>query len=117
MLAVLRTFFVWSKNMLEAVVENEKNKANDKNSGGFVNFIGAIGGITSGLILMLTGLFLSGISFFNRINFHGWDVILLVAAFVFLAIGSHYLDKIDAVKKVKRIESYKMRGLPDEKGK
>ncbi len=103
--------------MLEAVVENENNKANDKNSGGFVNFVGAIGGITSGLILLLTGLFLSAISFFTRINFYGWEVILLVAAFVLLAIGSHYLDKMDAVKKAGKIESYKMRGLPDEKGK
>lgn len=95
-------------------MENENDKANEKNSAGFVNFVGAIGGITSGLILLLTGLFLSAISFFNRINFHGWEVISLIAAFVLLAIGAHYLDKIDAAKRAKKIEYYRKRELTED---
>ncbi|MDQ3180225.1 MAG: hypothetical protein M3Q33_06865 [Acidobacteriota bacterium] len=34
------------------------------------------------------------------------DVIMLVAAFVCLAIGVHFLDKFDATEKAAKIESY-----------
>lgn len=95
--------------MPETVVENENNKTGKKKSNDFAYFVGAVGGVTCGLILLLTGLFLSAISFFNRIYFHGWEVISLVAAFVSLAIGSHFLDKIDAAKRAEKIELYKTR--------
>ncbi len=71
-------------------------------------FIGAIGGIVSGFILMLTGLILSAISFFNRMNFQGWDVILIVAAFVFFAAGAHFLDSIDREKKSKKKQRFNL---------
>ncbi|MGI8495488.1 MAG: hypothetical protein ACR2L1_09290 [Pyrinomonadaceae bacterium] len=72
--------------------DNGKTYKSNRNT---INFIGAIGGITGGLILMLTGIILSAIAYFDRMSFHGGEVILIVSAFVFLAIGAHFLDSME----------------------
>lgn len=77
----------------------------------FIKSVIAIFGITCGILLMLTGLILSGISFFSKGEFRGWDVITLVISFILLAFGSHFLDKADAADKAARIEYCEEHGL------
>ncbi len=88
--------------MRAAVSESKNVKTSEAENLSLMNFVGAIGGLTGGFVLMLFGALLSAISLFTQINFHGWGVILILAAFVFLAIGSHFLDLIDGVKRLKR---------------
>ncbi len=59
--------------------------------------------IAGGFLLLLTGIILSAISFVLNGRFHGWDVTTLIASFVLLAFGSHFLDKSDAAKKNARL--------------
>ena len=95
--------------MVQAIMENQSAKLNKKKVS--TKFVAAIGGLTGGLFLMLMGLTLSAISYFKQTSFHGLDVIMLVAAFVFLSIGAHFLDKLYATKKAAKIESYKKHKL------
>jgi len=97
--------------MYQAVMENKIVKSKKaKNS--FI--IGAALGIVGGFFLMVTGLILSAISYFYQISFRGLDMVLIVAAFIFLAIGSHFLDLMDEEKKAKRIVFCREHGLTDE---
>ena len=84
--------------MYQNVMANRYKKSAEKNTFS-LNFIAAIGGIIGGFLLMLTGLILSAMAFISNTNFNGWEVILLVAAFIFLGFGAHFLDKYSATKK------------------
>ena len=66
------------------------------------NLLGAITGFVGGVLLMISGLILSVIKYFNKENFHGWEVIILAASFPLLVIGAHCLDLIDKGKKSKK---------------
>jgi cytochrome c biogenesis protein CcdA len=83
-------------------MENKKVKTNEAKNFSFVNFVGAMGGLVSGFVLILSGFILSAVSLFTRTNFNGWEVILIVTGFIFLAMGAHFLDLIDRKNKVKR---------------
>ncbi len=90
--------------MMQAAMANHRSKY-DNTSEVFSNKLAlAIIVIASGFLLMLTGIILSAISFVTHGKFHGWDVITLVASFVFLAFGAHCLDKSDESKKNARRE-------------
>ena len=97
--------------MYQAVMENKIVKSKEAK----ISFIvGAVGGIGGGLFLMVTGLILSAISYFDQRSFRGLDVALLVAAFMFLAIGSHFLDLTEEEKTAIRIEYCRDQGLTDD---
>ena len=74
------------------------------------SFFAATIGITVGLLLLMTGLILSAVSYLNRSNFHGWEVILLVASFVCLAFGAQSLDKAYDANKTGKFQSFRKRG-------
>lgn len=97
--------------MCQTVVEN---KIVESKKAGNSFILGAAAGIAGGLFLMVTGLILWIISYFERINFRGLDTALIVAGFIFLVIGSHFLDLIDEEKKTKRINYCREHGLTDE---
>lgn len=88
--------------MVQAVMENQSAKLNKNKSFVPTKLAAAIVGLAGGLFLMLTGLTLSAISYFNQTSFHGLDVIMLVAAFAYLLIGAHFLDKFDAAEKAEK---------------
>ncbi len=88
--------------MSEAVMENKNIKTVEAGKKSSVNFVGAISGLAGGFILILSGFVLSIISFFTPMNFGGWQVILFITAFIFLAIGAHFLDLIDREDKAER---------------
>lgn len=92
--------------MYQIVMTNQYDRLNKKKASVSTNLAVSIGGIMGGLFLMLIGLILSAVSYTMQVNFHGREVILLVTAFVLLAIGAHFLDKLDAAEKAAKIESY-----------
>lgn len=91
-----------------------ENKIVKSKEAGNSFIISAAVGIVGGLFLMVTGLILSAISYFYQINFRGLDAALIAAAFIFLAIGSHFLDLMEEKKKSKRIKYCREQGLTDE---
>jgi len=97
--------------MYQAVMENKVIKSK-KARNSFL--LGAAAGIAGGLFLMVTGLVLWIISSFERLSFRWLDTALIVAGFIFMAIGSHFLDLMDQEKKTKRIEYCREHGLTDE---
>jgi uncharacterized membrane protein len=97
--------------MLQEVLGNRISPSNNPKNYSTVKFVGTIGGILGGLFLMLTGVILSIVSYFDRASFHGLEVILIFAAFIFLAIGSHCLDLIESEKKASSIERCKRLSL------
>jgi hypothetical protein len=89
---VLSAFLTWSKNMREAFFENKDTKLDKKKDYSVAFKMGAVGGFISGLSLLFTGLLLSAVSYFGQISFHGLEVVMLGASFVFLMLGAHFLD-------------------------
>ena len=82
--------------MYQAVMENKVTKSKEaKNS----FLLGAAAGIAGGLFLMVTGLILWIISYFERLSFRWLDTALIVAGFIFMAIGSHFPDLTDEEKR------------------
>ncbi|MGI9036977.1 MAG: hypothetical protein ACR2GD_13200 [Pyrinomonadaceae bacterium] len=79
-------------------------KTTSRSRGNSIDFIGAVGGIAGGLVMLLAGIILSAIAYFERINFHGGEVILIVAALAFLAIGAHFSDSIEKKEKAQKAE-------------
>ncbi len=88
--------------MRAAVMENKSIKKDEAKNLSFTHFVGVIGGLAGGFVLIFFGAILSAVSLFTRVKFHGWEVILFVAGFVFLVIGSHFLDLTDREKKERR---------------
>lgn len=88
-----------NKVILETVdaSKNAKPKIGQDNS--FFDSVLTVGIFIIGLILMTIGLFMSAFSFFSGIRFDRLETILLVAAFVLMAIGSHLLDLSEKKKK------------------
>ena len=74
--------------------------------------IGAVGGLISGLILMLTGIMLSLISFVEHQSFHGAEIIILCSGFGSLILGTHCLDRIELEKANRAKEFKEARGNP-----
>ena len=91
--------------MYQNVMANRGKKSDEENTFS-LNFIVAIVGLTGGFLLMLTGLILWAMAFVSNTNFNGWEVILLVAAFVFLGFGAHFLDKYSATERAVKTESF-----------
>lgn len=90
---------------MQTAMAEQRTKYNNDTGEVFSNKLAlAIIVIASGFLLMLTGIVLSAISFVSHGRFHGWNVITLVASFIFLALGSHFLDRADAEKKKARLE-------------
>ncbi len=77
---------------------NRGKKSEEENTFS-LNYIIAIGGITGGFLLMLSGLILWAMAYFSNTNFNNWEVMLLITAFVFLGIGAHFLDKYSVADK------------------
>ncbi|GEM_PF-3775167 len=65
----------------------------------FMKYAMAAGGISFGVLLMLTGLILWAVSGFENKNHDSWELILFVSAFVFLGIGAHGLDLMHNAKR------------------
>lgn len=89
-------------------------KFEDKYSPGLLKSAGVASGIVGGLILILTGLILTIISYFEQNNFDTEEIILLVSGLAFLTIGAHSLDLIEKDKKSRRTALSKERALKIE---
>lgn len=77
-------------------------------------FITAVCGVFSGVIgLVLSGLTLLGLSDYLRGvgHFGNW---MITAFFPLLILAAHALDKVQAAKKVLRLEKCRKQGLKDE---
>lgn len=90
--------------MYQVIKKDKSNYTETAEFSSFPKFAGAIGGLAGGLVLMLTGIILSAVSYFSAINFHSLDVLAIVAAFIFSAVGAHFLDLMEKEKKAKRVE-------------
>jgi hypothetical protein len=90
--------FYIEKIMVEAVMKNEGG-ATGSNFSGLTIRILAFGGMAVGIMLMLIGLIISGISSLENKNHDHWVLILLVSSFVFLGFGAHGLDLIHDEKR------------------
>lgn len=97
--------------MYQAIKKDKSNYTEAAEFSSFPKFAGAIGGIAGGLVLMLGGIIFSSVSYFSGISFHSLDVIAIAAAFIFLAVGAHFLDLMEREKKAKRIEYCKRQGF------
>ena len=91
-----------------------ENKIIISKKAGKIFIVGATVGIGGGLFLMAAGLIFGAISYFDRITFRGPDVASIVAGFIFLAVGMHFLDLMEEEKKTKRIEYCRENGLKNE---
>lgn len=109
-------FLVESLIMHKAIMENAGFRFEKKEKSGSLKSAGAAAGVLGGLILMLAGMILSAISYFEQRHFNGLEVFLLVGAFVFLGTGTHLLDLMDEDEKSVRIARCKRNGLTDEDG-
>lgn len=64
-----------------------------------IKFAAAIFGFSAGFVFMFAGIILSIVKFFSKTSFHGWEVILIAAAFPLLIGGAHCLDLIEKDKR------------------
>jgi hypothetical protein len=88
----------------------------DKHSPGFIKSAMVAGGIVGGLISMLTGLILSTLSYFNRTNYQGVEMILFIASITFLVVGAHTLDLIEEDRANRKSAIYENKNsTPDER--
>jgi hypothetical protein len=71
----------------------------DKHSPGLIKSALVAGGIVGGLILMFAGLILSTVSYFNRTNYYGVEMVLFAVSIALLVIGVHTIDLIEEGKK------------------
>jgi hypothetical protein len=92
---VLRAFLYWGI-MVEVIMENEELVSKGSNP---MKMILAFGGMIAGLTLMIVGLILSAISYFDGKNHDNWVLMLLVAAFVCLGFGAHGFDLLHQAKR------------------
>jgi hypothetical protein len=84
--------------MFEAVIKKDEEIAAGGSSE-IIKYLLAAGGISIGILLMLTGLILSAVSGFENKNHDPWELILFVSAFVLLGIGAHGLDLMHGAKR------------------
>lgn len=63
--------------------------------------LGAAGSMLLGLILLVAGVILSALAFFEKADFDRSEIIMLAASFVFLGLGAHCLDLLDKERKAK----------------
>lgn len=61
-------------------------------------------GFIGGLMLLVAGLVLSAIAYFDEISFHGLDVVMIGASFILLMLGAHFLDLAEKEEKRKKKE-------------
>jgi hypothetical protein len=88
---------------MKADMENVIISFEDKNPPSFFKSVGVVGGIVGGLILMVTGLFLSATAYFRQTSFRGIEMLLFLGSLALLTIGAHSLDLIERDKKARRI--------------
>lgn len=81
--------------MSEAVFENKETVSDKKKNHLLLWNFSAAAGFIGGSFLMVAGLILSAISYFDKINFHRLEVAVLVASIVLLMLGAHFLDLAD----------------------
>lgn len=96
--------------------KSARKKGSQKNAALMMS-VGVVAGIVGGLLLILIGLILSIISYFNQTNFHGLELMLFLGAFVLIAAGAHALDQYEAEEKAKRIAYCKQNGWSVGEGK
>lgn len=65
--------------------------------------IGAIGGMLSGLILLVTSVALMALAFFEKNNFDKAEELLIVFSLILLGTGTHCLDLLEKERNLKRI--------------
>jgi cytochrome b subunit of formate dehydrogenase len=102
-LLAARLFYI-GEIMFEAIMKKNEAVTSGKFSD-FVKYIMAAGGISIGILLMLTGLILWAVSGFENKNHDPWELILFVSAFVLLGIGAHGLDLMHSAKREEKNRS------------
>lgn len=90
--------------MLEAVFENKDTKEDTKKDRSFLWNLCTAAGFGGGAILLIAGLVLSAVSYVDQISFHGLNVVMLGASFVFLMLGAHFLDLAEKEERRKKKE-------------
>lgn len=88
------------------VVNNQKSETYKK-----LLMLGAIGGILIGVLLSLTGIFLSIEIFLVHFETRRLEIVFLVSSFGFFAFGAHCMDKIDRARKAERIARCRQTGM------
>ena len=78
-------------------IETEAASSNEFSD--FIKYLMAAGGMSGGILLMLTGLVMWGVSGFENKSHDPWELILFVSAFVFLGVGAHGLDLLHSAKR------------------
>ncbi len=73
-----------------------------ENSMSLTKKLGAAGGLLFGSISFATGVALSILASFERINFDNTEIILLTSAFALLGLGAHCLDLLEKERKTNR---------------
>lgn len=84
--------------MFEAIMKNNEAVSTSRLSA-LSKLVMAAGGMTIGVLLMLMGLILWGLSSIEQQNHDGWELILLVSSFVFFGIGAHGFDLLNKAEK------------------
>lgn len=86
---------------MNAITKNEM-KDTPANFQTLLKKVGATGGLSLGLILLVAGIILSGFALFEKTNFDNAELILIVSSFVLFGSGAHCLDLLEKEKKAKR---------------
>lgn len=90
--------------MREGVFENKDTKQDAKKNRSFLWNLCTAAGFIGGAILLFAGLLLSAVSYFDQISFHGLEVVMIGASFVFLMLGAHFLDLAEKEENRKKKE-------------
>lgn len=102
--------------MFQMAIRQETQIANNPKSDIYKKLLmlGAVGGILTGVLLSLTGIFLSIEIFLAHFETHRLEIVFLVSSFGFFAFGAHCMDKIDQTRKAERIARCQRTGMKHE---
>lgn len=88
--------------MYQERVITEKTEINIDEAKSLIKLLGVICGVSFGLLLLLGGIVLSIIAFFNKVNFHGVEVLMIIVSGILWSLAAYCMDLLDEEKKRKK---------------
>ena len=86
--------------MYQAILKKMEVEATSANKfAAFMKLTMTVGGLTIGMMLMLSALLVWATSAIENQNHDRLELILIIAGFIFLGIGSHGLDLLHSAKR------------------
>ena len=87
---------------MNAIINYRINESTKRNTYSSLVKLGAVGGLLFGLVLLVAGIVLSALAFFENVNFNNTEVIMIALSFTLLGLGAHCLDLLEKDRKSRR---------------